>query len=104
MSTSTGWLIVLLSGVGCYALKFAGYAMPPRWFQRPALRRGLELMPVALLAALIVVQTLASGRHYDLDWPRLAGLGVAVVAIRFGANFIVIIVAAAATAALLRLA
>jgi branched-subunit amino acid transport protein len=104
MTTGSGWAIVLLSGLGCYALKFAGYAMPQRWFEHPRLRRLIELMPVALLAALIVVEAIAQGRRYDLDGARLAGVAVAIVAIWRRAPFIVVVILAAATAALLRLA
>lgn len=102
MSSGTGWLIVLCSGGGCYALKLAGYLVPPRLLARPRLRDALELLPVALLSALIVVQTVASGSSYDVDGPRLAGVAVAAIAIWRRANFVVILVAAAVTAALLR--
>ena len=61
-------------------------------------------MPVALLAALVVVEAVASGRHYDFDWPRLAGFGVGAFAVWRRAPFLVIVIAAAVTAALLRLA
>jgi uncharacterized membrane protein len=101
---STGWWIVLLSSAGCYLLKYAGYAMPQRWFEHPRLNQLIELMPVALLAALIVVQAVASGRHYDLDAARLSGLGVGAVAVWRKAPFIVVVILAAGTAALLRLA
>jgi len=103
MTTATGWVVVLLSGVGCYALKFAGYAMPQRWFGHPRLRSLIELMPVALLSALIVVETLAAGRHYDWNTARLVGFGVGAIAVRRDAPFIVVVALAAATAATLRL-
>ncbi|MDQ1732996.1 MAG: hypothetical protein QOK10_3155 [Pseudonocardiales bacterium] len=102
MSNATGWYIVLLSGVGCYALKLAGYVMPARWFEHSRLRRLIELMPVALLAALIVVQAVASGRHYDWNAARLAGVAVAAIAVWRKAPFIVVVILAATTAALLR--
>jgi branched-subunit amino acid transport protein len=102
VSSATGWWIVLLSGAGCYALKYAGYAMPQRWFAHPRLSQAIELMPVALLSALIVVEAIASGRHYDLNAARLAGFGVGAVAVWRKAPFIVVVVAAAGTAALLR--
>jgi branched-subunit amino acid transport protein len=102
MSGATGWWIVLLSGLGCYLLKYAGYAMPQRWFDHPALRQAIELMPVALLAGLIVVEAVANGRHYDVNAARLAGVAVGGVAVWRKAPFIVVVVAAAATAALLR--
>jgi uncharacterized membrane protein len=102
MSHTTGWWIVLLSGVGCYGLKFAGYALPQRWFNHPLLRQALELMPVALLAALIVVESIANGRRYDLAPARLAGVFAGGVAIWRRAPFIVVVALAAATAGLLR--
>ncbi|UQX87678.1 AzlD domain-containing protein [Jatrophihabitans telluris] len=102
MTGTSGWTIVLLSAAGCYALKLAGYAMPQRWFDHPRLRRLIELMPVALLAALIVVEAVAGGRHYDWDAARLAGVAVGAVAVWRRAPFIVVVVVAAATAALLR--
>jgi branched chain amino acid efflux pump len=104
MSAATGWVIVLLSGLGCYSLKLIGYLMPERWFDHPKARRLIELMPAALLAALIVVEAVASGSHYDWDAARLAGFAVGAVAVWRRAPFIVVVILAAATAAILRLA
>ncbi len=104
MTTTTAWWIVLLSGLGCYVLKYAGYAMPQRWFEHPRLRAAIELMPVALLTALIVVEAMANGRHYDINAARLAGLGVGAVAVWRKTPFILVVIVAAVTAALLRLA
>ena len=69
----------------------------------PRVRRLVELLPVALLAALIVVELLASGRHIDLDAARLAGFGAGALAVALRAPFLVVVLAAAVTAALLRL-
>jgi branched-subunit amino acid transport protein len=104
VTATTGWIVVLLSGTGCYALKLAGYVMPERWFAHPRLREVISLMPVALLSALIVVETVANGSHYDWDAARLAGLGVGAIAVWRRAPFIVVVVLAALTAALIRLA
>jgi len=98
----TGWTVVLASGAGCYALKLAGYALPQRLLARPGLRRVIGLLPVALLSALIVVQSVADGSRYDINLPRLAGLAVAGLALWRRAPFLVVVVSAAATAALLR--
>ena len=38
------------------------------------MRRLVELLPVALLAALVVVEAVANGRHLHFDGPRLAGV------------------------------
>jgi uncharacterized membrane protein len=99
----TLWELVIATIAGCYAFKLAGYLVPAHLLARPAVRRVVELLPVALLAALVVVEAVADGRHIELDGPRLAGFGVAAVAVWRRAPFLVVVVAAAATAALLRL-
>lgn len=100
----TLWWLVIGTVVGCYLLKLAGYLVPERVLEHGPTRRAVELLPVALLAALVVVEAVANGRHYDLDWPRLAGFGVGAVAVWRRAPFLVVVVAAALTAALIRLA
>ena len=97
------WALVGLTIAGCYLLKLAGYLIPSRVLDHAATRRAVELLPVALLAALVVVEAIAKGRHYELDWPRLAGFGIGAVAVWRKAPFLVVVVAAALTAALLRL-
>lgn len=101
---SAHWVLVLVTGFGCFALKLVGYLIPARALNHPRVRRLVELMPVALLAALVVVEAVASGRHIELDTARLAGLGVAAVAVWRRAPFLIVIVLAGLTAALLRLA
>ncbi|TNY34865.1 AzlD domain-containing protein [Thermomonospora catenispora] len=98
------WIAVLATGLGCYALKLSGLIVPQRVLADPRVRRFTELVPVALLTALVAVQTFADGRALELDAPRLAGLGAAVVALLLRAPFLVALAAAAGTAALLRLA
>jgi hypothetical protein len=57
---------------------------------------------VALLAALIAVQSVGRGQSLAIDPARRAGLGAAAVALLLRAPFLVVIVAAAGTAAGLR--
>jgi branched-subunit amino acid transport protein len=97
------WWLVIGTVVGCYLLKLAGYLVPARVLEHGPTRRAVELLPVALLAALVVVEAVANGSHYDFDWPRLAGFGVGAIAVWRRAPFLVIVIAAAVTAALLRL-
>ena len=100
------WLAVLGCGLGCYLLKLAGLSVPAHVLERPVVRRIADLIPVALLAALIAVQVFATGGD---DGPRLsvdarlAGLGAAAVALLLRAPFLVVVAVAALTAALLRL-
>lgn len=100
------WAAVLTCALGCYLLKLAGLSVPPKVLEHPVVERVADLMPVALLAALIAVQVFgtagADGPRLTVD-PRLAGLLVAVVALLLRAPFIVVVFLAAGTAALLRL-
>jgi hypothetical protein len=59
---------------------------------------------VALLAALAAVQVGTAGPALSLDPARLAGLGAAVAALLLRAPFLIVIITAAGTAALLRAA
>ena len=96
------WWLVIGTVVGCYLLKLAGYFVPARVLDHPRTRRVVELVPVALLAALVVVEGVANGRHYDADGARLAGFAVAAVAVWRRAPFLVVVILAAVTAAGLR--
>ena len=98
---STVWIAVIATSVGCYAFKVAGLTVPDRILGNQRLQRFTALIPIALLAALIATQTTASGRSLTLDGARLAGLGAAVIALLLRAPFLVVIVAAATTAATL---
>ncbi|HYO39840.1 MAG TPA: AzlD domain-containing protein [Nocardioidaceae bacterium] len=96
------WVAILVTGVGCYLLKLAGLSVPPRVLDRPPVARVADLLPVALLSALTAVQVLAEGSTLALD-ARSVGLGAAVVALLLRAPFIVVVAAAAGSAALARL-
>jgi branched chain amino acid efflux pump len=96
------WTAILLTAAGCYLLKLAGLSVPDRVLDRPFVRRAAELLPPALLGALVVVQTFSVGQSLGID-ARLAGLGVGLVAVLARAPFLVVVGTAATTAALLRL-
>ena len=98
------WIAVLATAAGCYAFKLAGLTVPQRALARPLVRRFAELVPVALLAALAAVQTATTGHTLVFDPARLAGLAAAVIALLLRAPFLVVIVAAAGTAAALHAA
>jgi uncharacterized membrane protein len=100
---SATWILVIATAVGCYLLKLAGYIVPAGVLDRPRVRQLVVLLPVALLAALVVVQTFADGRHIDIDGARLAGVAVGAIAVWRRAPFLVVVVLAGLTAALLRL-
>jgi branched-subunit amino acid transport protein len=99
VSSGVLWTAVLVGSVGCYRLKLAGLSVPAAWVERPWVTRLVTFVPAALLAALVAVQALSSGQDLVVDG-RLAGLAVAAVALALRAPFIVVLVLAGATGAL----
>ncbi len=95
------WAAVLVGSLGCYLEKLVGYVLPSAVVDNESLRRVAGLLPVALLAALVAVQTFADGQALVID-ARLAGVAAAVVALLLRAPFLVVVLVAAITAALLR--
>lgn len=96
------WLGIIVSAAGCFALKIAGLSVPERVLAHPLTVRISDLIPVALLGALIAVQVFADGTRVVVD-ARLAALGVAALLLWLRVPFLPMVVAAAATAAALRL-
>ena len=98
----TLWVAVFVASVASLLIKLAGYLVPDTWLAGERTQRVTTLLPVALLAALVVVQTVVGpGGSLVLD-ARIVAVGVAVVLLMLRANFLVIVLAAGATAALLR--
>ena len=95
------WLAILAAAAVCFALKLLGHLVPEHWLADPRVARTAALVTVALLAALVGVQTLTTGHHLVID-ARVPALAVAAGALALRAPFIVVVVAAAGTAAVLR--
>jgi len=95
------WASILIASFGTYVEKLLGYLLPPHMLERESIRRMTGLLPVSLLAALVAVQTFAADQSLLVD-ARLVGLGVAVIALLLRAPFLVVIVAAAASTAVVR--
>lgn len=91
-----------LASVVCVALKALGYLIPPRWFDAPAPSRIIDLLTVALLGALVAVQTLGVGQQIVVD-ARVPALLAAAGLLLMRAPFLVVVTVAALVAALLRL-
>jgi uncharacterized membrane protein len=96
------WLAIAVGCVGCFALKLVGYSLPRRVIEQPVVKHIAELLPVALLTALIATQTFTTGHHLQLD-ARAAGLLAAAIAVRFKAPFLVVVAVACVVTALVRL-
>ena len=99
MSGTVLWATVIAGSLGCYLLKLAGLSVPASWVEQPWVARVVDFVPAALLAALIAVQAATSGHELVLDG-RLVALAVAALALALRAPFIVVLVLAGATGAL----
>jgi branched-subunit amino acid transport protein len=98
----TTWVAVLLACLLAYLLKLIGYVVPARWVEGPRISRVTTLLPVALLAALVVTQTVIGDGGAVVVDARLVAAGVAVLLLLLRANFLVVVFGAAAVAGVLR--
>ena len=96
------WAAVVVTAAGCYLLKLAGLSVPPRVLEHRLVERVADLIPVALLAALVAVQVFARGHEIVID-ARALGLAAAVVLLLLRAPFLVVVFGAALVAAGVRL-
>jgi len=95
------WLAILGGGVAVYLIKLVGHLLPEHWLAEPRVARTAALVTVALLSALVAIQTFASGRGLTVD-ARLPALVVAAIALALRAPFLLVVVLGAGTAALVR--
>lgn len=98
----TLWTAVLIASIVCVALKTLGYLIPQRFLEAPRPARIADLLTVALLSALVAVQTLGNGQAIEID-ARIPAVLVAAGLLLLRAPFLVVVIAAALTAGLLRL-
>lgn len=95
------WAAILTLAAGTYALKASGPLLLGDRRLPPLLNRLAELLPAALLAALIADSVAAGDRRLVVD-ARLVGFVAAVVAVRLRASFLVVVVAGCAATAVAR--
>ena len=97
----TLWLAILVGAAVTYLTKLSGYAVPARWLNNPRMTRAAGTITVALLSALIVMNTFASGTGLVLD-ARLAALAVAALALWARLPFLLLVVLGAGAAGVVR--
>lgn len=95
------WTVLLGLGAVSYGLKAAGPVLAGGRPVGARVRQSLDLVAVPLLAALILVQTVDGGHRLVVD-ARVPALAVAAVLVWRRAPFLVVVLAAAGTAAVLR--
>ena len=94
------WIAVIGTSAIAFALKYSGHSVPEKWLSHPRIQRVNALIPIALLSALVAVQTFTEKTHLMID-QRLLGLSVAIVALLLKAPFPLVVISAAASSALL---
>ena len=92
------WIATIITSLICFVLKLLGYSLPESILNKPIVQRINSLIPIALLSALVAVQTLGIEKSVQIDH-RLAGVVVAGIALRFKASFPVMMLLAAVTSA-----
>ena len=93
------WIAVLGTSAIAFSLKFIGHSVPERWLSNPRVLRINTLIPIALLSALVAVQTITEKSTLVID-QRLAGLSVAVIALLLRAPFPIVVLGSALVSAL----
>jgi hypothetical protein len=94
----TLWLGVIGTSLIAYALKFSGHSVPEKFLSHPLIKRINLLIPIALLSALVAVQSVTIKSAIVIDH-RLVGLAAAIVALIFKAPFPVVVLSAAISSA-----
>jgi branched-subunit amino acid transport protein len=97
------WIAIIALAVGTYAFRLAGPLLRSRIAVSEEVGRYLSFAAVALLAALVATAAFLDGGAF-VGWARPAGVLVGAVLAWRRAPFVVVVVGAALTAALLRLA
>lgn len=96
-------LVLLLLGVGILILKSTGPVALGSRTLPAGVARAADLVPAALLSALIVTSGFAAGGQSLTIDARTCGLAAAVVALRLRSPFVVTVALAAFVTALVRL-
>lgn len=96
------WIWLLIACALAYGWKLVGYFVPARFLEDPRTSRIAGTMTIGLLASLTVVNAVVSGQGLAAD-ARLGALGAAALALVLRAPFLVVVMAGAGAAALLRM-
>lgn len=95
------WYAVLVLAAGTYLLRVSGLLLADRLELPAEVRRYLDFAAIALLMALVVTASLTNGNSFA-GWERPAGVATGGVAAWYRLPFVLVVVLAASTTALLR--
>lgn len=94
------WIGVLGTSAVAFTLKYLGHSIPEKYLTNPRMLRINTLIPIALLSALVGVQTITEKGKWVID-QRLAGVAVALIALSLKAPYFVVVISAAITSAVI---
>ena len=97
---SAMWIGVIGASIALFILRYSGYLVPEQFLTNPRMLRINTLIPIALLSALVGVQTLTEKGKWIID-QRIAGVAVALIALSVKAPYFVVVISAAVTSAVL---
>ena len=92
------WIATIGTSVIAFALKYSGHSVPEKWLSHPKIQRINALIPIALLSALVAVQSFSEKSQLMID-QRMVGLSVAIAALILKAPFPLVVVSAAISSA-----
>jgi branched-subunit amino acid transport protein len=95
---TTLWIATLGTSLVAFLLKYSGHSVPERWLAHPKIKRINALIPIALLSALVAVQSFSEKNQLMID-QRLVGLTAAVIALILKAPFPIVVLSAAISSA-----
>ncbi|MEY3636306.1 MAG: hypothetical protein RL147_735 [Actinomycetota bacterium] len=93
------WIATLGTSAVAFVLKYSGHSVPERWLSHPKIQRVNALIPIALLSALVAVQSFSEKSQLMID-QRVVGLTVAITALLLKAPFPVVVISAAVSSAI----
>ena len=92
------WVATLGTSLVAFLLKYSGHSVPERWLSHPKIQRINALIPIALLSALVAVQSFSEKSELMID-QRLVGLAFAIIALILKAPFPIVVLSAAISSA-----
>lgn len=101
MSELSWW--ILAACLTAYAIKICGYFVPRKVLDSPTMSHVAATLTIALLASLVTVNAFTSGQELVID-ARIGALAAAIIALIFKAPYLVVVIAGALAAILLRAA
>ena len=94
------WIATIGTSVLAFLIKYSGTLIPNKVLESEMVRKINALLPIAMLSALVAVQTFANKKELMIDH-RAAGLVVAAIALKLKAGFPVVVGSAALVSALI---